>query len=183
MGENEQRGAVARIIALAKVAKIDCDDVPVEPQNGAFVASLRRRGADVVVLDSELGLTEKQALERLEHIVDAHARARMKLARVECGRLRAGEAPLRAQVRSAREMRDAANASLQALDPSTAQQREIDARLTACTDAARILAACERAAHAATKKADRAFEAWSAIAEAFADATAIGRVSPRAATG
>ena len=65
----------ARIVGLAKLAGIDCDDVrlkqlkPGDPLG--WTAELVHKGKDVENVDSELGLTTTQALDRLGHVVDA----------------------------------------------------------------------------------------------------------------
>ena len=160
----------ARIVGLAKLAGIDCDDVrlkqlkPGDPLG--WTAELVHKGKDVENVDSELGLTTTQALDRLGHVVDALARGRLKVLAAKATQARAKESEAWRACRTASQAATDAALALNALDPTTAPTEMIETRLYA----SRAASEADRAAYARWKSLHRASDRASHDREQASDA-------------
>lgn len=137
---------VTCIVGLAKLAGIDCDDVrlkQIKPDDPlGWTAELVHQGKDVETLDREIGLTSTQALDRLRHVVDALARARLKVLSAKAAIARAKAIEASGAEKAAYRAANEAALALTSLDPATASTKTIEERLRASRTAS---AACDAA--------------------------------------
>lgn len=157
-----------RIVARAKIAGIDCDDVRVtQIEHGAWEAELLLEGAPVVRVDREIGLSLSQALERLGHVVDALARGQLRVLAERAKEARARTMEAWDSYRAASRASIEAVTALAALDPKTAPAAVIEECLAASRAASAIEAKAYGRWQSLSKSCDRVEREHQKAEEAY----------------